>query len=230
MNSKTWRSDELPGLPVAGPSTSSPLAAPQLASPVKLEPRKRKNWTLVKPGLAALEQLGAPTPPPTCPIPDVPIQQAGGVAPLIPPRSSSRLASARHAAPMKRSESTDSGRRGSNDTNSTVSVNSSPSDYSSRESSTSSATSVSSSPSETWPLKSRGALNLRKVEEMDSGEALRDAFDTTVYPRRGKEDERKEFQRRIDLALSEVEKLALEESDVEGEEDGEGVLTPALRV
>jgi hypothetical protein len=65
---------------------------------------------------------------------------------------------------------------------------------------------------------------------MDSGEALRDAFDTTVYPRRGKEDERKEFQRRIDLALSEVEKLALEESDVEGEEDGEGVLTPALRV
>lgn len=131
---------------------------------------------------------------------------------------------------MKRSESTDSGRRGSNDTNSTVSVNSSPSDYSSRESSASSATSVSSSPSEAWPLKSRGALNLRKVDEMDSGEAFRDEFDTTIYQRTGKEDERKEFQRRIDLALSEVEKLALEESDVEGEEDGEGVLTPALRV
>jgi hypothetical protein len=65
---------------------------------------------------------------------------------------------------------------------------------------------------------------------MGSGETLRDGFGSRIYQRTGKEDERKEFQRRIDLALSEVEKLALEESDVEGEEDGEGVLVPVLRV
>jgi hypothetical protein len=65
---------------------------------------------------------------------------------------------------------------------------------------------------------------------MGSGETLRDGFEARIYQRSGKEDERKEFQRRIDLALSEVEKLALEESDVEGEEDGEGVLVPVLRV
>lgn len=148
---------------------------------------------------------------------------------MIPPRSSSRLASARHNAPMKRSESTDSRRRGSDDTNSTVSVTSSPSDYSSRESSTSSATSVSSSPSETTlPLKPRGGLSLRKVEEMGSGEPLRDGFNTRFFRTAPKEDERREFQRRIDLALSEVEKLALEESDVEGDDDGEGVLGPVL--
>jgi len=129
---------------------------------------------------------------------------------------------------MKRSESTDSRRRGSDDTNSTVSVTSSPSDYSSRESSTSSATSVSSSPLETTPaLKSRGGLIPRKVEEMGSGGPLREGFESRMY-RSGKEDERKEFQRRIDLALSEVEKLALEESDVEGDDEGEGVLGPAL--
>jgi hypothetical protein len=68
---------------------------------------------------------------------------------------------------------------------------------------------------------------------MGGGEPLRERFDTSqrfdsrIY-RSGKEDERREFQRRIDLALSEVEKLALEESDVEGDDDGEGVLVPDL--
>jgi len=65
------------------------------------------------------------------------------------------------------------------------------------------------------------------VEEMGSGGPLREGFESRMY-RSGKEDERKEFQRRIDLALSEVEKLALEESDVEGDDEGEGVLGRAL--
>ena len=100
----------------------------------------------------------------------------------------------------------------------TSSVTSSPSDYSGRHSTTSTAaTSVSSSPSETLLLKTRGALSLRKVEEMGSGEPLRERFDTRIFRAEAKgEIERREFQRRIDLALSEVEKLALEESDAEG--------------
>src|SRR6202044_3856722 len=141
MNSKTWRDDELPGLPVI---ITPPQ--PQLGSPAKLEPKRKRNWTLVKPGIATLDSLqglnaaslnaalNAPTPPPTCPIPEVPSLHMGGVAPLIPPRSSSRLASARQALPsvMTRteSESSDMGRRGSQDTITTSSVTSSPSDYS----------------------------------------------------------------------------------------------------
>lgn len=107
----------------------------------------------------------------------------------------------------------------------TSSVTSSPSDYSGRHSNAStSATSVSSSPNEvTLPLKTRGALSLRKVEEMGSGEPLRQGFDSRIFRvemERAKDIDREEFQRRIDLALSEVEKLAMEESDGEPEDDG----------
>jgi len=107
----------------------------------------------------------------------------------------------------------------------TTSVTSSPSDYSGRHSNASTtATSVASSPSEvTLPLKTRGVLSLRKVEEMGSGEPLRQGFDSRIFRvemERGKDIDREEFQRRIDLALSEVEKLALEESDGEVEDEG----------
>jgi hypothetical protein len=214
MNSKTWREDELPGIGVAKES-------PQLASPVKLEShrsRRGRNWTLIKPGVATLDQLAAPTPPPTCPIPEPPVQfTSPGIAPVIPPRSSSRLASARHALPsMSRASSStdDTGRRSSQDTVTTSSVTSSPSEYSERSTSTV-ATSVVSSPAEqTAPLKPRaGVLSLRKIEEMGSGEPLREGFDARMYRVDLKEQARQlEFQRRIDLALSEVERLALEES------------------
>jgi hypothetical protein len=247
MNSKTWKEDELPGLHVSVPTntTTIPPTTPGLASPVKLDTKRSrtthrkggKNWTLVKPGLAALDSLAAPTPPPTCPIPEPPLGSSSvvvSVAPVIPPRSSSRLAISRaQAAPptqISRSSSEDSsssvsssmsGRRGSQDTMTTASVSSSPSDYSGR---STAATSVSSSPSEvgTAPLKTRttGVLSLRKVEEIGSGEGLRDGFDAKFFQTTMSADnERTEFQRRIDLALSEVEKLALEESD--GEEDEE---------
>jgi hypothetical protein len=99
----------------------------------------------------------------------------------------------------------------------TSSVTSSPSDCSGRLSTTSTAaTSVSSSPGETYPLKTRGVISLRKVEEMGSWEPLHERFDTTIFRAEAKgEIERREFQRRIEFALSEVEKLALEESDAE---------------
>jgi hypothetical protein len=103
----------------------------------------------------------------------------------------------------------------------TSSVTSSPSDCSGRHSTTSTAATSVSSSSETLPLKTRGALSLRKVEEIGSGGPLRERFDTRIFRVEAKgEIERREFQRRIDLALSEVEKLALEESDIEGS-DGE---------
>ena len=76
----------------------------------------------------------------------------------------------------------------------------------------------------------RGGLSLRKVEEMGSGRSFREGFDMRIFRGEGKEAERREFQRRIDLALSEVEKLALEESDGEvsdGENEG---LTPVILV
>jgi len=62
---------------------------------------------------------------------------------------------------------------------------------------------------------------------MGSGQPLREGFDPRIYrTEAGKgEWDRREFQRRIDLALSEVEKLALEESDGENE-----VLSPGVRV
>jgi len=230
MNSKTWREDELPGIA---------KDSPQLASPVKLEPhrsRRGKNWTLIKPGVAMLDQLAAPTPPPTCPIPEPPVQLTSpGVAPVIPPRSSSRLASARQALPsMSRTDSQtdDMGRRSSGDTMTTSSVTSSPSEYS--EGSTSTAvTSVASSPAEqTAPLKTRaGVLSLRKIEEMGSGEPLREGFDARMYRSEHKAEARKlAFQRRIDLALSEVEKLALEESDGELSDGENEILAPGLQV
>jgi hypothetical protein len=226
MNSKTWREDELPGLA----ATASSI--PQLASPVKLEPhrtrsRQLRNWTLIKPGISTLDSLAAPTPPPTCPIPDIPVNVTSLplTAPIIPPRSSSRLASARQACPMPtpRVRMTDElGRRMSQDTMTTSSVTSSPSDYSARHSTTSTtATSVSSPNEITLPLKTRVALSLRKVEEMGSGEPLHQGFGTRMFrveQEREKEIDPMEFRRRIDLAWSEVEKLAVEESDAEFEE------------
>lgn len=100
----------------------------------------------------------------------------------------------------------------------TSSVTSSPSDCSGRHSTTSTAaTSVSSSPGETYLSKARGVISLRKVEEMGSWEPLHERFDTRIFRAEAKgEIERREFQRRIEFALSEVEKLALEESDAEG--------------
>jgi hypothetical protein len=93
---------------------------------------------------------------------------------------------------------------------------------------------VSSSPSEiTAPLKTRvGALSLRKVEEMGSGEPLREGFDSRLFRGEGGkgEQDRREFQRRIDLALSEVEKLALEESEGEMTDGENEVLSPRVRV
>jgi hypothetical protein len=230
MNSKTWEEHELPGLPTAHP--------PQLASPVSLQPlrtksRHNKTWTLVKPGLS-IDTASAPTPPPTCPIPDVPTIPSGGVAPLIPPRSSSRLASARQTAPtpMSRSTSIDElggTRRGSQDTITTSSVHSSPSDYSGRSSVSTAATSVSS-PVDTAPLKPRcSALTPRKIEEMGSGEPLREGFHPRIFRVEKGELERREFQRRIDLALSEVEMLALEESDGD-EEDEQGEVRSIRRI
>jgi len=240
LNSKTWRDDELPGIP--------PTASPQLQSPVKLDPlrtRSKRNWTIVKPGIATLDQLSAPTPPPTCPIPEIPVIQPFvpspiSTAPTIPPRSSSRLASARQTvpSPMSRTNSTstsvdDLGRRTSQDTITTSSVTSSPSDYLSSGRSTA-ATSVSSSPSETTaPLKTRvGAFSLRKVEEMGAGELLREGFDSRIFRGEGGkgDQDRRELQRRIDLALSEVEKLALEESDGEISDGESEVLSPGVRV
>ena len=237
MNSKTWREDELPGLATGN-------ATPQLQSPVKLDPprtrSRHKNWHLVKPGLAKLDTLSAPTPPPACPIPDIHVSQppTNPSAPVIPPRSSSRLASARNAAPTPTSRESSSidevGRRTSQDTITTSSLTSSPSDYSGRHSTTSTAaTSVSSSPGETTaPLKMRGRqLSLRKVEEMGSGEPLKEHFDAKIFGAEGKSEfDRQEFRRRIDLALSEVEKLALEESEGEFSDGENDILKPAVRM
>ena len=76
-----------------------------------------------------------------------------------------------------------------------------------------------------------GALSLRKVEEMGSGEPLREGFDSRIYRSEGKgEQDRREFQRQIDFALSEVEKLALEESDGEITDGENEVLSRAVRV
>ena len=77
-----------------------------------------------------------------------------------------------------------------------------------------------------------GALSLRKVEEMGSGEPLREGFDSRVFRGEGGkgEQDRREFQRRIDLALSEVEKLALEESEGEMTDGENEVLSPGVRV
>ena len=114
----------------------------------------------------------------------------------------------------------------------TSSVTSSPSDYSGRHSTASTAaTSVSSYPGEqTVPLKSRGALPLRKVEETGSGEPLA-GFDGRFFHAKGKgEVERRELQRRIELALSEVEKLALEESDSEMSDIEDEVLSHTIRI
>ena len=225
MNSKTWRDDELPGI--------APSASPELQSPIKLETpriRSNRNWPLVKAGITTQDQLSAPTPPPTCPIPEIPVIQlsipspVSTAAPTIPPRSSSRLASARKAAPspVSRTNSTSASidkprRRRSQDTITTSSVTSSPSDYQHSGRSTA-ATSVSSSPSEiTLPLKPRMApFSSRKFENMGRREPLRAELDWRIFRGEGKaEQDRREFQRRIDLALSEVEKLALEESDGE---------------
>jgi hypothetical protein len=119
----------------------------------------------------------------------------------------------------------DVGRRGSQDTMTTSSVTSSPSDYSRNSGMSTAATSIASSPGDSaLPLKMKG-LSLRKVEEMGSGEALREGFDLRVYGK-GEIEQRREFQRRIDLALSEVEKLALEESDGEGSDGENEVLAP----
>ena len=66
---------------------------------------------------------------------------------------------------------------------------------------------------------------------MVSGEPLHEDFDTKIFRSEGEGDvDRREFQRRIDIALSEAEKLALEESDAEAS-DGENdeVLAPAVR-
>ena len=72
---------------------------------------------------------------------------------------------------------------------------------------------------------------MRKVEEMAIGVPFHGHFDTRIFRAEGKgEAERREFQRRIDLALSEVEKLALEESDVEASDDEIEVRTPTIRV
>lgn len=188
-----------------------------------------------------LDQLAAPTPPPTCPIPEPPVNVTSpGVAPVIPPRSSSRLASARQNLPVTMSRSNsqatdDMGRRASQDTMTTASVTSSPSEYSERGSTTSTtATSVVSSPGEqTAPLKMRtttAGLSLRKIEEMGSGEPLREGFDARMHRIDNKaEAQRLEFQRRIDLALSEVEKLALEESDGEASDVEGEILAQAIR-
>ena len=232
MNSKTWKEDELPGL-------ASGSARPQLASPVRLEPhrapsRRARNWTLIKPGITTLDSLAAPTPPPTCPVPDIPVNASPmpSNAPIIPPRSSSRLASARQACPTPTSiRTTDElGRRVSQDTMTTSSVTSSPSDCSGRHSTTSTAaTSVSSSAGEVaLPVKTRGTHSLRKVEEMGSGESLRPSFNTRIFrvePEFEKDIDREEFRRRVDLALSEAEMLAMEESDGETEVD-----TPTIRI
>ena len=77
-----------------------------------------------------------------------------------------------------------------------------------------------------------GALSLRKVEEMGSGEPLREGFGSRIFrTEAGKgEQDRRELQRRIDLALSEVEKLALEESDGEITDGENEVLSPGVRV
>jgi hypothetical protein len=58
---------------------------------------------------------------------------------------------------------------------------------------------------------------------MGTGEPLRQGFDSRIFRvemERAKDIDREEFQRRIDLALSEVEKLAMEESDGELEDEG----------
>ena len=226
MNSKTWKEDELPGL--ASGSSGSQLASPVILEPHRARSRQTRNWTLIKPGIATLDSLAAPTPPPTCPVPDIPVNTPllPSNAPIIPPRSSSRLASARQTCPtpIPPIRTTDEvGRRVSQDTMTTSSVTSSPSDYSGRHSTTSiAATSVSSSPSEViHHLKTRGALPLRKVDEMGSPEPLRPVFDTRIFgvePEYEKLVDREEFRRRVDLALSEVEKLAMEESDGEPED------------
>ena len=64
---------------------------------------------------------------------------------------------------------------------------------------------------------------------MGSGEPLREGYDFRIFRSEGHQD-RREFQRRIDLALSEVEKLALEESDGEITDGENEVLSPAVRV
>jgi hypothetical protein len=115
----------------------------------------------------------------------------------------------------------------------TSSVTSSPSDYSGRHSTTSTAaTSVSSSSDTALPLKPRGGLSLRKVEETGSGEPFCESFDTRIFRSELKgEVERREFQRRIEFALSEVEQLALEESDAEiSDAEDDEILAPAIRV
>jgi hypothetical protein len=80
------------------------------------------------------------------------------------------------------------------------------------------------------PLKVRSALSARKIEEMGSGEPLREGFDPRIYRVEKGEMERREFQRRIDFALSEVEKLALEESDGEDGSDNENEIQVMRRV
>jgi hypothetical protein len=126
----------------------------------------------------------------------------------------------------------DLGRRTSQDTMTTSSVTSSPSDSSGRHSNASTAaTSVSPSPSEQIiPPKGRTALTLRKVGEMLSVEPLREGFETHVFRSEGKEEVDHEFRRRMDLALSEVEKLALEERDAEVSDDETEVPTPRVWV
>jgi hypothetical protein len=75
-------------------------------------------------------------------------------------------------------------------------------------------------------------MSLRKVEEVGFGDHFYETFDTRILHLEGKGDvERREFQRRIELALSEVEKLALEESDAEGSDsENDEVLVPYVRV
>ena len=64
---------------------------------------------------------------------------------------------------------------------------------------------------------------------MGSWQPLGERFDTRIFRAEAKgEIERREFHRRIDLALSEVEKLALEESDAEGSDvENEVLRAPA---
>ena len=63
---------------------------------------------------------------------------------------------------------------------------------------------------------------------MGSGESLRPSFNTRIFrvePEFEKDIDREEFRRRVDLALSEAEMLAMEESDGETEVD-----TPTIRI
>ena len=65
---------------------------------------------------------------------------------------------------------------------------------------------------------------------MGSPEPLRPVFDTRIFgvePEYEKLVDREEFRRRVDLALSEVEKLAMEESDGEPEDVVENTIRVA---